>query len=139
MNKIAVSAVNPSLDALVDPRFGRCAYFLIVDPDTLKYEAIPNTSQNAAHGAGIQAAQIVSNRGVEAVLTGNIGPNAYQAISAGGIKIFTGVSSTVKEAVARYAKGELTQTSRPTVASHFGVGSGGGRGGGRGGRGRGRQ
>jgi predicted Fe-Mo cluster-binding NifX family protein len=128
---VAVSAAGTGLDAVVDPRFGRCPYFVIVDTETMQYEAVPNTSLNAASGAGIQAAQTIAGKGVKAVLTGNIGPNAYQALSAARIQIITGVTGTVREVVTKYRKGEFKETNSPTVGGHFGIGKGRGMGRGR--------
>jgi predicted Fe-Mo cluster-binding NifX family protein len=125
--KICVSAVAGSLDAQMDPRFGRCPYFVIVNSETMSFEAIPNASQGAAHGAGIQAAQTVVGRGAQVVLTGNVGPNAFRALSSAGIKIVTGVFGTVREAVERYKQGEQKETGAPTVGGHFGMGQGRGR------------
>jgi len=125
--KICVSAVSGNLDAQIDPRFGRCQYFVIVDAEPMSFEALPNASQGAAHGAGIQAAQTVVGRGVQVVLTGNVGPNAFQALSSAGIKVVTGVFGTVREAVERYKRGELKETGAPTVGGHFGMGRGRGR------------
>ena len=93
--KIAVSAAGPDLDVAIDSRFGRCPYFVIVETDTMDFETIQNTSQNSAHGAGIQAAQVVLNKGAKAVLAGNIGPNAFQALSIAKIIIVSGLSGTV--------------------------------------------
>ncbi len=129
--KVAVSASGASLDAMVDPRFGRCPYFIIVDTETMQFEAVPNTSQSAPSGAGIQATQTIASKGAQTVLTGNVGPNAYQALSAAGIKIVTGTAGTVKDAITRYKKGELRETSSPTVGGHFGMGQGRGMGRGR--------
>ena len=70
--KVAVSSNGPSLDAAVDPRFGRCNYFVIVDTETMQFESLQNVSQYAAHGAGIQSAQTIAGKGVKAVLTGNV-------------------------------------------------------------------
>ena len=137
--KIAVSATSGNLDAQIDPRFGRCPYFVIIDPETMKFEPIQNASQSAPSGAGIQAAQIVANTGAEVVLTGNVGPNAFQALSSLGIKIITGVLGTVKEAVEKFKSGQSTGTSAPTTPMGFGAGGGSGMGIGRGmGRGGGR-
>ncbi|RLI37260.1 dinitrogenase iron-molybdenum cofactor biosynthesis protein [Candidatus Bathyarchaeota archaeon] len=130
--KVAVSATGPSLDAQVDPRFGRCAYFVIVDTETMQFESIQNTSQYSFSGAGIQAAQLVASKGVKAVLTGNVGPNAYQALSAAGIQIVTGAYGTVREAVMRYKRGELGGATSPTAPMHYGMGGGYGMGMGRG-------
>jgi predicted Fe-Mo cluster-binding NifX family protein len=121
--KIAVSAVNGSLDAPIDPRFGRSQYFVIVDSENMSVEAIPNTSQDAASGAGIHAAQTIANQGVKLVLTGRVGPNAFQVLSSAGMEVITGVSGTVREAVERFKRGQLRETTAtPTTAMGFGVG-----------------
>jgi len=130
--KICVSAVANSLDAQVDPRFGRCPYIVIVDSETMQFEAIPNMASGAMGGAGIQAAQTIAGRGVQVLITGNVGPNAFQALSAAGIKIVTGAFGTVREVVEKYKRGELRETGAPTVGGHFGMGMGRGRGGRRG-------
>jgi predicted Fe-Mo cluster-binding NifX family protein len=134
--KIAISATGPSLDAEVDPRFGRCQYFIIVDPDTMQFEAVENSSAMATGGAGISAAQMIAGKGVEAVLTGNCGPNAYQVLSPAGIKVITGVSGKVQDAIQSYKSGQLKAGSQPNVPGYFGLGRGPGMGRGRG-RGRG--
>lgn len=132
--KIAVSAAGPSLDAQVDPRFGRCAYFLILDPVSLEFEPVENASIAAAQGAGIATAQMIAEKGVEAVLTGNCGPNAYQALSAAGVAVVTGVTGTVRDAAASYRNGAYRATEQPNVASHYGMRGGTGKGMGGGGR-----
>ena len=109
--KIAVSATGAGLDAQVDPRFGRCQYFVIVDPETMQFETVENSGTTASGGAGIATAQMIAGKGVEAVLTGNCGPNAYQVLSAAGIKVITGVTGKVQEG------------SQPNVAPHFGAGN----------------
>ena len=126
--KVCVSAVASSLDAQVDPRFGRCPYLVIVDSETMQFEAIPNVASGAMGGAGIQAAQTIASKGAKVLVTGNVGPNAFQALSAAGIKIVTGASGTVKEAVEKYKRAELKETDEPTVRDHFGMGMGRGRG-----------
>jgi len=130
--KICVSAVASNLDAQLDPRFGRCPYFVIVDSETMQFEAIPNMASGAMGGAGIQAAQTIASRGVKVLITGNVGPNAFQSLSAAGIKIVTGAIGTVREVVEKYKRGELKETGAPTVGGHFGMGMGRGRGRGRG-------
>jgi predicted Fe-Mo cluster-binding NifX family protein len=126
--KMCISAFSGSLDAEVDSRFGRCAYFVIVDSETMEFNAISNASTGAAHGAGVQAAQTVANMGVKVVITGNVGPNAFSVLSAAGIEVITGVSGRVREAIDKYKKGQLQGISNPTVGGHFGRGRGGGRG-----------
>ncbi|MCW4007540.1 MAG: NifB/NifX family molybdenum-iron cluster-binding protein [Candidatus Bathyarchaeia archaeon] len=128
--KICVSAAGSNLDAPLEPRFGRCPYFVIVDSETMQFEAIPNAASNAVGGAGIQAAQTIVNRGVRVVITGNVGLHAFQALSAAGIKIFVGASGTVEEAVEKYKRGGLKEVNSSTVSGHhFGMGAGRGHGG----------
>jgi predicted Fe-Mo cluster-binding NifX family protein len=137
--KIAVSSTGDKMDSAVDPRFGRCMYFIIVDLDSMSSEAVSNQSAMASGGAGIQAAQTVIDLGVSVVITGHVGPNAFQTLNAGGIKIVTDAAGTVKEVIEKYKKGGLKETSSATVASHAGMGIGAGKGGmGRGGMGGGR-
>jgi len=133
--KIAISATGPTLDSMVDPRLGRCQYFIIVDPETMEFEGVQNPSTGLMHGAGIQTAQLIANKGATVVLTGNCGPNAFQTLSAAGIQVITGVSGQVKEVIERYKRGELKPTAQANVASHSGTGMGmrgGGMGAGRG-------
>jgi len=125
--KICVSAVASSIDVQVDPRFGRCPYLIIVDSESMEFEAISNVASGAMGGAGIQSAQTVASKGVKVVITGSVGPNAFQALSSAGIKVVTGGFGTVREAIERYKKGELTETRSPTVGGHFGMGGGRGR------------
>jgi len=125
--RICVTAFSDKPDAAVDPRFGRCRYFVILDPETMSYDVVENAGLNATGGAGIQAAQTIVNKKVDVVITGNIGPNAFNVLSAAGIKTVTGVSGTVKDVVERYQRGELRETNNATVGGHFGMGRGGGR------------
>ncbi len=126
--KIAVTSTAPDLNADIDPRFGRCQYFVIVDPDTMEFEPMNNASAMAGGGAGIATAQAIAGKNVQAVITGNCGPNAYQALTAAGIKVVTGASGKVKDAVQNYKSGKLEASSGANVTSHFGTGGGMGRG-----------
>ena len=124
--KIVVTAVGPSLDDMVEPRFGRAPWYIFVDTDTTEFEAVQNPNMAAGGGAGIQSAQLMSEYGVSHVLTGNCGPNAFQVFGAAGIQVVVGVSGTVRQAVEQFSTGSFAATNQPNVESHFGMGSGGG-------------
>ena len=119
--KLCVSSTGKDLDADVDPRFGRCHYFLIIDTKTMKTTVISNESIMSSGGAGIQAAQMVVKTGATTVVTGNIGPNVFQTLSAAGIIVFTGADGTVKDLIEKYKKGELEKIESANVGSHFGM------------------
>ena len=122
--KICVTASTNTIDAKIDPRFGRCVYLIIVDSETMQFEAIPNLASGASGGAGIQAAQTVANKGAKVLLTGDVGPNAFQALSAAGIDVVTGVSGTAREVVEKFKRGEFKKTEAPTVGEHAGKAQG---------------
>jgi predicted Fe-Mo cluster-binding NifX family protein len=122
--KIAVTAANPSLDGMIDPRFGRCPHFLIVETDDLRFEAVANPSLSLGGGAGIQAAQLMAEKGVRHVLTGNCGPNAYQTLSAAGIGVIVGCSGAVRNAITEFTAGRLAAAAEPNVTDHFGTAAG---------------
>lgn len=142
--KVAVSSNGDGLDAQLSPIFGRCAYLTLVDTDTLEATTIPNPAVGAPGGAGIQAAQFVVGEGAEAVVSGNVGPNAMQVLQAAGVPVYAAEGCTVREAIAALQEGTLRRASGPTVAADYGkggLGAGGrgagfgrgmGRGGGRG-------
>ena len=149
--KVAVSATGNNMDSQMDPRFGRCAYFIIVETGDMSFEAYENENVALGGGAGIQSASFLASKGVEALLTGACGPNAMKTFAAANIQVYTGQTGTVKEAVERFQKGgmkpsteanapEKSGMSYPRVAPDarkFGVGrgmGGGGRGMGGGGR-----
>ncbi|UCF79278.1 MAG: NifB/NifX family molybdenum-iron cluster-binding protein [Candidatus Eiseniibacteriota bacterium] len=119
--KICVTSRGPNLESEVDPRFGRCRYFIVVDTDTLDFEAIENPNVEAAGGAGIQSGQAVAAKDVKAILTGNVGPNAFRALQAAGIDVITDVSGGVKEAAERYRNGDFKSAQGPSVSSKTGM------------------
>ncbi len=119
--KICISSRGDNLNAEVDPRFGRCAYFIFVDTDTLEFEAAKNPNVEAMGGAGIQSGQFVASKQVKAVLTGNMGPNAFQTLQAAGIDVITGMSGSVGEAIEKYNKGNVKTAQAPSVNSKFGL------------------
>jgi predicted Fe-Mo cluster-binding NifX family protein len=130
--KIIITAIAPDIDAQVDPRFGRGAYFLVIDSDTLEWQAEANPAVNASGGAGVQAAQIVGQHGAQVAISGDFGPNAYEALAAAGVQMFlapAGEPLTASEVLARYQGGELKQVTGPTGPGHHtGAGRRGGRG-----------
>jgi predicted Fe-Mo cluster-binding NifX family protein len=130
--KIAISSMGKDLDAQMDPRFGRCQYFALVDPETMEFELIDNPVLAAMGGAGVQAAQSVAQKGVIALITGNLGPNAASALSAAGIRVCLVSGGTVRQVTEDFKAGRLKEVSGPTVPSHFGMGGKQGPGGGRG-------
>ncbi len=123
--KIAVSSNGNNLDSQIDPRFGRCMVFLIVDTDDMSFEAFNNESIALGGGAGIQAAQFVTSKGAKAVLTGHVGPNAVKALTAAGVSVFVGQAGTVREALERYNSGKLEPTQTANVSDHYGMSDGG--------------
>lgn len=119
--KICVTSQGKDMESQVDPRFGRCRTFLIVDTDTGEVKAIDNQNIDGMGGVGIQSGQMMAENKVKAVLTGNVGPNAFQTLNAAGIEVITGVSGKVKDAVERYKKKEYSSSQNPSVDSHFGA------------------
>ncbi len=122
--RIAFSSTGTDLDSEIDPRFGRCAYFIIVNPDDMSFEAYENESVTLGGGAGIQSSQFVASKGASLVITGNVGPNAIRTLNAAGLEVIIGVSGTIREAIERYKKGELSSTTQANVPDHFGMGGG---------------
>jgi len=127
--KVAVSASGKDLDTPIDPRFGRCAYFLIIDTEDMSFETFDNESVALSGGAGIQASQFVASRGAKVVITGKVGPNAVRTLEAAGVKVIVGQSGTVRQAIKDYKEGKLKSTDQANVADHYGMGGGVGRGG----------
>lgn len=117
--KIILTTVLPNLESEVDPRFGRGAYYLIVDPQTLEWQAAPNPAISASGGAGVQAAQFVAEHGCSAVISGDFGPNAYDALKAAGVAMYQyGSCRTVQEAIKRFRSGLLQAVEAPSPAGH---------------------
>ena len=118
--KIAVTSTGRELDSTVDPRFGRAAYILIVDSDTLAVDVLDNAENvNAFKGAGIQAAGMISDHQAEVLLTGFCGPNAFKALAAANIKVAGDVSGTVREAVRACVAGDVNWTTEPNAQGHW--------------------
>jgi predicted Fe-Mo cluster-binding NifX family protein len=121
MAKIAVSSQGPSLEDQVDPRFGRAAGFLVVDPQTMEHAYLDNgAAQSRSQGAGIQAAEVVAKAGVKTVLSGFVGPKAFQALSAAGIQVGeVPEGTTVREALKLYNQGQVKIIAAPNRQGHW--------------------
>ena len=118
--KLAVTSQGANMTSQVDPRFGRAKYFIVIDTDTGQSETHDNSQNlNALQGAGIQAAQNVANLGVEAVITGNVGPNAFSTLQAGNVKVCIGATGTVENAVEQFKADKLECVSKPNVEGHW--------------------
>jgi len=119
--KLCVTSSGQSLEDSVDPRFGRCQYFIIVDSENMEFEAIQNPAISAGGGAGTQAGQLVAGKGAEVVLTGNVGPNAFSTLQAAGLKIIVGLSgNTVGQAIEGFKAGQYDYVNDPSVGAHHG-------------------
>jgi len=119
--KVAVSSTGKDMKSIIDPHFGRCTFFIIVETDDMSFDALDNKNMALSGGAGIQAAGFISSKGVRAVLTGNCGPNAMKTFSAAGIQVFTGMTGTVAEAVEKYKQGTLTPSTDANVSEKAGM------------------
>ena len=118
--RIAVTAQGREMTSPVDPRFGRARFFVVADTETGESAAADNAQNvNAAQGAGIQAGRNVVELGVKAVITGHVGPKAFATLHAGGVKIFTGVSGTVANAIDQFKAGKLKQSAGADVEGHW--------------------
>ena len=130
--KIVVTANGAGLDAAASPVFGRCLTYVFVDTDTMQCESVENPAIGAAGGAGIQAAQFILEQGAQAVVTGNVGPNAFGVFQASGVEVYLFGGGTVREAVEAYKAGQRHPVGGANVPAHSGMGRGRGRGRGRG-------
>jgi predicted Fe-Mo cluster-binding NifX family protein len=120
--KLCVTSSGQSLEDTVDPRFGRCQYFIFVDSDNLEFEVIQNPAVSTGGGAGTKSAQLVANKGAEVVLTGNVGPNAFDTLQAAGLKIIVGLlDTTVRQAIEGFNTGNFGYANMPSVKAHHGV------------------
>jgi len=117
---IAMTTDGTDLSAPINPRFGRCIHFLLLDTETNESRAVINPGSQAAGGAGIAAAEFIVNQNVSAVLTGHVGPNAFEVLNAGGVKAYSNLSGTLGEAYLKYQSGNLEADAAPTSQSHAG-------------------
>ena len=122
--KIAITSSGEQHTSSLNPRFGRCEYFIIIDTETEVWEAALNPAVGARGGAGSQAAQFMANQGVEAVISGRYGPNAYTALESAGIQAFVSSQETIAAAFDKFLAQELEQV---TAATGPQIHAGGGR------------
>ena len=120
--KIAIAASGDNKESLIDPRFGRCPFFALVETETDQLEFVKNEATQAFRGAGISAAQLVVDKGAEAIVSGNLGPKAAQVLTQAGIKLFLGVTDlTIEQVMEKLKKGELKESDPDNFV---GMGSG---------------
>lgn len=120
--KLCVTSTGASLDSELDPRFGRCSYFILVDSETLEFQSFENESSGASGGAGVQSGKFVADSGAKIVLTGNVGPKAFSTLGAAGISVVTGLAGlTVRDAITAYHTGNHRPVTGPTASEHAGM------------------
>ena len=119
--RIGISSLGNNLEAQVDPRLGRCQYIIIFDTDTNQFESVQNPNVMSAGGAGIQTAQLIADKNVEVVITGNVGPNAFRTLSAASIKVYGGATGTIRKAIEDFNQNKLTEFQTENVGGHFGM------------------
>ena len=119
--KIAITASGAGLDSEIDPRFGRCSYFIVYDTEQDKFEVVENSNIRGMGGVGIQSAQLMADQNVQAVITGNCGPNAFRTLKAANIQLITGASGTVEQAIQKFKKGMFKTTDQANTAPHSGL------------------
>ena len=118
--RIAISATGKDLDSNLDPRFGRAAYFILVDAETMDFEAVENTQNlNLPQGAGIQAGKTIADHHVDTLITGHCGPKAFKVLQRAGVKIFTGAGGRVADVIKLFNNGELAVASEADVEGHW--------------------
>ena len=118
--RIAISSTGKKLDSDLDPRFGRAAYFIILDAETMEFEAVENTQNlNLPQGAGIQAGKALADHHVDALITGHCGPKAFKVLQSAGVKIVTGAGGKVADVIDQFINGELAVASAADVEGHW--------------------
>jgi predicted Fe-Mo cluster-binding NifX family protein len=119
--KVAITSTGKELSSNLDPRFGRAAYFIMVDPATMAFDVVDNAQNlNLPQGAGIQAGKTLVDHKVDALITGHCGPKAFKVLQQAGVKIMTGALGTVADAVEQFKNGKLEDTQAADVAGHWG-------------------
>ncbi|MBU1627656.1 NifB/NifX family molybdenum-iron cluster-binding protein [bacterium] len=118
--KIVITSQGNNLESQVDPRFGRCKYFIVYDTETGEFEVKDNEQNlNLPQGAGIQSGRLVVDTGAKSVVTGNLGPKAFAALNAAGIKIYIGASGAIKDVIDKFIAGDLKPSENANVEGHW--------------------
>ena len=118
--KIALTSTGKDLTSEMDPRFGRAAYFIVVDPESLEYEVVENDENvHLSQGAGIQAGKTIVDKGAEVLITGFCGPKAFKVLESAGIKTIVGVKGRIKDVIESYNSGKYKETNTPNVDGHW--------------------
>ena len=118
--RLAITSTGKELDSNLDPRFGRTAYFIVVDPETMAFEVVENSQNlNLPQGAGIQAGKTIADNKVDVLITGHCGPKAFKVLRSAGVKIVTGAGGTVTDAIAQFNNGELEISTESDVDGHW--------------------
>lgn len=119
--KICINAQGPTLDAPIDSRFGRCANFIFVDLNSMRFEAVPNPGAMTCNESGIRAAQFIVDHHTKVILTGHVGPNAYRILNSRGVEIYRGIGGSVRDAISQFQNNQLSKASSPTVPANTGI------------------
>jgi predicted Fe-Mo cluster-binding NifX family protein len=118
--RLAITSTGEELDSNLDPRFGRTAYFIVVDPETMAFEVVGNSQNlNLPQGAGIQAGKTIADNKVDVLITGHCGPKAFKVLQKAGVKVMTGAGGTVTDAIAQFNNGELEISTESDVDGHW--------------------
>jgi len=118
--KLAITSSGKELDSNLDPRFGRAAYFIIVDPDTMAFEVVENSQNlNLSWGAGVQAGKTIADHHVDVLITGHCGPKAFKVLQQAGVKVLTGAGGRVIDAIAQFSNGELEISAEADMEGHW--------------------
>ena len=118
--KVVISATGKDIESNIDARFGRAPFFLIVDTNTNEEKVMANTSRERESGVGVTVGNIVAREGVDAVITSDIGPIAFETFEQCGIKIYQ-ANGKIKDAIQQFVKGKLPEITKSTVSKFDGL------------------
>jgi predicted Fe-Mo cluster-binding NifX family protein len=118
--KVEITSTGKELDSKLDPRFGRTASFILVDPDPMDFEAVENSQNlNLPQGAGIQAGKTIVDHHVDVLITGNCGPKAFKVLQQANVQVVTGAHGTVSDAITQFKNGDLDVALEANVEGHW--------------------